>query len=139
MKPTEVLEMNGPQKLIPLEIISWEKLRLKNHDIINFPPESARLHQIWKLSEKKKKRVWLHRGFEPGSPDPKSAMLSTIPWTLSWRKLMRTKDLKCYKSNFQIWWSLALSGGKLMISWFLKRSFSHEIISRTRNKPLIYF
>ena len=32
-----------------LEIISWEKLRFKNQDIINFPPESARLHQIWKL------------------------------------------------------------------------------------------
>ena len=38
-----------------VEIISWEKLSFKNQDIINFPPESARLHQIWKLSEKKKK------------------------------------------------------------------------------------
>ena len=90
------------------------------------PFKKSRYHQLpsrkcqtppnLKVIREKEKKDLASKGIEPGSPNPKSAMLSTIPRTLSWRKLMKTKDLKCYKSNFQIWWSLALSGGKLMIS-----------------------
>ena len=40
-----------------------------------------------------------------------------------------------FSQNFQILWSLALYGGKLQIFYFLKRSFSHEMISSSR--PLI--
>ena len=37
-------------------------------------------------------------------------------------------------ANFQIWWSLALYRGMLQIFHFLKRCFSHEMISRINQR-----
>ena len=106
---------------------------------LQLPSRKCQTPPNLKVIRGKEKKYCALQGFEPRPPDPKSAILSTIPWLLTWIELMITKNLKCYKSNFQIWWSLALSGGKLQISWFLKRSFSHDMISNRCSTATLMF
>ena len=61
----------------------------RDHFMRKTPFQKSRYHQLpsrkcqtppnLKVIREKEKIDWASQGFEPGPPDPKSAMLSTIP------------------------------------------------------------